>query len=110
MRPLMIGPDGLVQSPTRREMAHLNYHLGHGQTCKPTKARNKQWKNAAANPGLDSCSSMAADSMIPVASRTLTRCPHCKSPVREDRLQKHLSSRCPSRHGLHSSGSSQVAG
>jgi hypothetical protein len=109
MKPLMIGPDGLVESATRRETAHLTHYLGHGQTCKPTKARNKQWKNiAAANPGLDSSASLMADSMSPMPSRTaagasMKNCPLCKSLVREDRMQKHLSTRCPSRPSLDSS-------
>ena len=74
MKPLMIGPDGLVESATRRETAHLTHYLGHGQTCQPVKAR----RNAP----------------------PMKICPLCNSHIREDRLQRHLSSRCPSRPGL----------
>jgi hypothetical protein len=84
MRPLRIGPDGLVESATSRETAHLTYRLG--QACQPMKPRRNKPKDA-----------VTTDSTISVTSQTLKICPLCKSNVREDRLQRHLNSRCASR-------------
>src|ERR1700686_2478326 len=97
MRPLRIGPDGLVESATSRETAHLNYRLG--QACQPMKPRRNKPKGAvAANIGQNvRNSSVIMDSTISAPPQTLKVCPLCKSNVREDRLQRHLNTRCASR-------------
>jgi hypothetical protein len=88
-RPLMIGPDGLVESATSREMAHLGHCL----------------ERASQSTTLHSSVGPARESIVfPRRSRTaagapMKSCPLCSSQVREDRLQKHMSSRCPFRLG-----------
>jgi endogenous inhibitor of DNA gyrase (YacG/DUF329 family) len=122
MKPLMIGPDGLVESATRREMAHLNRSLerdvksslGKGarqNVTKPTlprqKARDEKRQSDSANHHLNA---ITPESMVQKAATRglMSRCPLCSTQVREDRLQKHISSKCPSRLVLNSRLSPQA--
>ena len=89
----------------------MHFALQHGskgrrrrRTQLPTgcvAAKNKR-KTTAANPRLDSSSPRLPKSVGPMRSRAATvhpmkSCPLCSSKVREDRLQKHMSRRCPLR-------------
>jgi hypothetical protein len=102
-RPLRIGPDGIVEFATRREVAHLNHCLEAQPTPELSatpvgKSRTKKGRHTA--PILHRVSDLP-----PIASFVrrakprlpLKNCPFCNCQVREDRLQGHLITRCPLR-------------
>ena len=74
MKPLRIGPDGLVESATERDMAHLTRHLGGTfQRVRARGKRNNKRKNTAAANSPGSSSSASAPIKI---------CPLCNAQVR----------------------------
>ena len=59
-------------------------------------------RNAVANSILNASTFRAPESTVPMHSgaatrRSMKRCPLCDDHVREDRLQRHMSTRCPLR-------------
>ena len=93
MNPLMIGPDGLVGAATRREMTHLAHCLDRDVKSSPGKVAKQNVTN----------------STLPrQKASVMGRCPLCSTQVREDRLQKHISSKCPKRPALSSQLASQA--
>ena len=86
-RPLKIGPDGLVEFATEREMAHLTH-------CLEREATTNQRKGAKRRP---SKARFVPLSQRTAQQRTMANCPLCHCQVREDRLQKHMNLKCPSR-------------
>lgn len=101
--PLRIGPDGLVEVATSREVKHLNHYLKGQPTpeflstpvgnARPKKRRNT---DSTLRPIPD---------FHPIAILTrriksrpsLKNCQFCNCQVREDKLQGHENFRCPLR-------------
>src|SRR6266567_1169769 len=117
-RPGQVGRRVHLRSVVRRRVVRASVQSSRPQVAvsgplpqqKPTgntppeggELRGAAGKNTAANPRLDSSSSPVPKSMVPMRSRAATAapmksCPLCNCQVREDKLQKHMSSRCPLR-------------
>ena len=91
MNPLMIGPDGLVGSATRREMTHLAH-------CLERDVKTSQSKVASRNvPNQKLSSAMSSGEDTVKRQQGMKNCPLCQIQVREDRLQRHMTQKCPSR-------------
>src|SRR5437899_1504247 len=85
--PHKIGPNGLVEFATEREMAHLNHCLEREATTIQRKGVKKKASTARFVPL----------NRRPAQQRIMVNCPLCHCQVRENRLQKHMSLKCPSR-------------
>ncbi len=76
---------------------------GNNLASRPSKAKRKKGTITASSL-LDLPRNPSAESVSPMHSRATTgrsmkSCPLCKNQVREDRLQRHVTSRCPARPG-----------
>ena len=74
-RPLKIGPDGLVEFASNKEVAHLNNCLREPRMTRVNRGTGSGGKSSSSNP-----------------SRA---CPLCGCQVREDRIQTHVANKCP---------------
>jgi hypothetical protein len=100
MKPLMIGPDGLVESATHRDRAHLTHCLDvKVSSSKPTSQNVRKQTPRSCGGSLDSGAATV---------RLMKSCPLCRSQVREDRLESHMVGRCPLRPGAKPSLSSRL--
>jgi len=88
-RLLKIGPDGLVEFATDREMAHVTH-------CLDREATSEQSKNVKKEASTVDFASLNVR-LARKVRQMMKSCPLCNCKVREDRLQTHIEMKCPSR-------------
>jgi hypothetical protein len=105
-RPLRIGPDGIVEFATSREVAHLNHCLEDSPTPEVSDSlyhavgKTRVKKRKRADVTLRRVSDLPLATFLGYQPRPrlpLKNCPFCNCQVREERMQGHLVSRCPLR-------------